>query len=138
MQSIGDTDNTNINNYQRETSVFIDTINDRESIPVPGLPYPSNVPSISSQGVYDKSRLTIGDSGACGKPSNEQDIDVVSYYGSMKKIFVNQWGQIYSYQTIDTGFQVALNNSSPAKATIFGGDTFISRFAFKNKSAFLF
>ena len=32
-------------------------------------------------------------------------ISVVSYYGSMKNIFVNQWGQIYSYETIDTGFQ---------------------------------
>jgi hypothetical protein len=57
-------------------------------------------------------------------PGKEQDISVVSYYGSMKNIFVNQWGQIYSYDTIDTGFQRKLN-SGCTDATVFGGDTFI-------------
>ena len=86
-------------------------------------------------GLTDKSRITIGDSNACATPAREQDISVVSYYASLKNIFVNQWGQIYSYKTIDTGFQVDLNSTSQP-TTIFGGDTFISRFTFKTKLPF--
>jgi hypothetical protein len=46
-------------------------------------------------------------------------------------------GQIYSYQTIDTGFQ-RIFNSLPASGVevIFGGDTFISKFGFKTKLPF--
>ena len=55
--------------------------------------------------VTDKSRFTIGGTNVCATPTKEQDISVVSYYGSLKNIVANQWGQIYSYNTIDTGFQ---------------------------------
>jgi hypothetical protein len=33
----------------------------------------------------------------------ENNISVVSYYGSIKNTIVNQWG--YSYETLDTGYQ---------------------------------
>jgi len=136
VQSVGD--NYNINNYQRESSVFIKTIDT-----VNPLLFPSNVPSINPAGttsatalIIDDSRFTISESGACATPAREQDMTVVSYYGSIKNIFDNQWGQIYSYQTIDTGFQKTLPFSGISNATVFGGDTFISRFAFKTKLPF--
>jgi len=136
VQSVGD--NYNINNYQRESSVFIKTIDT-----VSPLLFPSNVPSINPGGttsatalIVDDSRFTISDSGACATPAQEQDLTVVSYYGSMKNVFDNQWGQIYSYETIDTGFQKTLPFSDVANATIFGGDTFINKFAFKTKLPF--
>jgi hypothetical protein len=124
-----------INNYQRESSVYLKTKEDKSPIP-----FPSESPYMLSAGTAifkDESRYTISDIGNCATPSKENDIQVVSYYASLKNTFVNQWGQIYSYKTIDTGFQHLLNSDSN-KCTVFGGDTFISRFAFKTKLPFFF
>ena len=132
VQNVGD--DFNINNYQRESSVYLKTKEKRNNVDVPGLPFPSSSPNIATLGVTDVSRLTIGGSNACAVPAKEQDIKVVSYYASLKNTFVNQYGQIYSYDTIDTGFQRSVTNKG--NSTIFGGDTFISRFAFKTKLPF--
>jgi len=132
VQNVGD--DFNINNYQRESSVYLKTIEKRNDVDVPGLPFPSSSPNIATLGVTDVSRLTIGGSNSCAVPAKEQDIKVVSYYASLKNTFVNQYGQIYSYDTIDTGFQKSITNTG--SSTIFGGDTFISRFAFKTKLPF--
>lgn len=129
--NVGDT--YSINNYQRETSVFL-----RTNINKPALPYPDNSPNMLSGTipiVTDKSRTTISQSGVCGAPAKETDISVVSYYASIKRVFPNQYGQIYSYITLDTGYQELLDSSSTT-ATVFGGDTFISRFAYKTKLPF--
>jgi len=136
VQSVGD--NHNINNFNRESSVFIKTIEDRNTtITVPPLLFPNDVPSISingSPGISDYSRYTITSSDRCITPAEEKDdVTVVSYYASMKNVFDNQWGQIYSYETVDTGFQKTVPFTGVSTATIFGGDTFISRFAFKTK-----
>jgi len=125
-----------VNNYERESSVYIKTIEDRNSNPVTALDFPSDTPSLNVGGtpfITDVSRFTIGSSNVCNAPAKEQPISVVSYYASMKNSFVNQWGQIYSYVTIDTGFQRKVDINSSEVATVFGGDTFISRFTFKTK-----
>jgi hypothetical protein len=132
VQNVGD--NHNINNFNRETSVYLKTNENK-----PGLPFPNQTDSLLYLGqplISDYSRFTIGESNACATPEREQDIQVVSYYGSLKNILPTQWGQIYSYQTIDTGFQLIFNGTNPAEATVFGGDTFISRFAYKTKLPF--
>ena len=145
VQSVGDTINVTvggttvvknapINNYRRESTVYLRTDLDK-----PALPLPSNSPSMIVGGapiVTEKSRITIGGTGACATPAGEQDISVVSYYASLKNIVVNQWGQIYSYATVDTGFQSPINPTSIGTSTVFGGDTFISRFTFKTKLPF--
>ena len=131
LQSVGDNNDTNVNNYQRETSVFIKTIENRNNKTVSPLSFPNSFTPVN-----DVSRITIGETDACATPAKEQDISAVSYYGSMKNIFVNQYGQIYSYSTVDTGFQTTLTVSDLKSVTIFGGDTFISRFAFKTKLPF--
>jgi hypothetical protein len=125
VQSVGD--NLAINNYQRESSVFLKT----EGV---NLPFPSDQTSISNK-VVDHSRFTISEAGNCANPSNIEDIEVISYYASLKNNVVNQWGQIYSYETIDTGFQRIFADPS-TNNTVFGGDTFISRFGFKTKLPF--
>jgi hypothetical protein len=144
VQNAGD--NYNINNFQRESSVFIKTIeervvNDNTPTEVTALDFPSQVPDMISSTtgqplVVDKSRTTISLSGRCSTPAREEDIQVVSYYASLKNVIPNQWGQIYTYKTIDTGFQRINFKTNPEIATIFGGDTFISRFAFKTKLPF--
>jgi uncharacterized protein (TIGR02145 family) len=143
VQNVGD--DKNINNFQRESSVFIKTIENREvkdsSIPVTALEFPSQVPDMISPStgnpiVVDKSRTTISLSNRCNTPAKENPIQVVSYYASLKNVIPNQWGQIYTYKTIDTGFQRINFKNNPEISTIFGGDTFISRFAFKTKLPF--
>jgi uncharacterized protein (TIGR02145 family) len=144
VQSVGD--NYNVNNFQRESSVFIKTIEDRAVnnnpvTTVSTLKFPSQVPDMidpftGQPIVVDKSRTTISLSGRCETPAKEDDIQVVSYYASLKNVIPNQWGQIYTYKTIDTGFQRINFKSGTETATIFGGDTFISRFAFKTKLPF--
>jgi len=132
VQNLGDT--YNVNNFQRESSVYLRTDLDR-----PGLPFPDQSPNMVSGGsplLTDKSRYTISEIGNCDVPAKEEGISVVSYYASMKNIFPNQYGQIYSYETVDTGFQVILNTGGPEVRTVFGGDTFISRFTFKSKLPF--
>jgi hypothetical protein len=130
VQNVGDIHN--INNFQRESSVFL-----RTDINKPSLPFPDQSPNMLSGTtpiVTDKSRFTISEIGNCDVPAKEEDISVVSYYASIKNVFPNQYGQIYSYDTVDTGFQALVGDTS--KTTIFGGDTFISRFAFKTKLPF--
>jgi hypothetical protein len=127
VQSVGDT--LTINNYRRESSVYL-----RTDLTKPVLPFPSNSPNMVVAGnskVTDYSRFTIGGTGVCSSPDEDQNIRVVSYYASLKNQFVNQWGQIYSYETIDTGFQQDI--FATGSYTVFGGDTFISRFTFKTK-----
>ena len=143
-------DDKNINNFQRESSVYTKTID--KYIP---LPFPNKTASLlDSNGdslISDVSRFTIGRGGDssycksdnavntinyCNTPEREQDISVVAYYASLKNIFENQWGQIYSYETIDTGFQRMFDVSSYTNDVVFGGDTFINRFAYKTKLPF--
>jgi uncharacterized protein (TIGR02145 family) len=148
--NVGDPSRRNINNFQRESSVYTKTVD--KYIP---LPFPNKTASLlDSNGVSlisDVSRFTIGrnaDSDYCTNanalnvlnycvtPEKEQDITVVAYYASLKNIFENQWGQIYSYETVDTGFQRMFNVSSYSDDVVFGGDTFINRFAYKTKLPF--
>jgi len=131
----------NVNNWNRESSVFIKTIENRDfknNASVSQLPFPSDTNSLltplGEPSIVDKSRYTIGSAGTCGTPQKEFDLSVVSYYASMKNIVVNQYGQIYSYNTVDTGYQVPKQTSGTS--TVFGGDTFISRFAYKTKLPF--
>jgi len=111
--------------------------------PIPGLPFPSDSPNAAALGIIDNSRFALGDgsnpNATCGAPGKEVPINVVNYYASLKNIFVNQWGTMYSYDTIDTGFQRDITPFvTPVYETVFGGDTFISKFAFKTKLPFFF
>ncbi len=127
-QNVGD--DRNINNFSRETSVYLKTTKD--------LPYPSKTNSLvlptGNSAIIDESRYTFKTSNTCGTPEKNIDLTVVSYYGSIKNMFPNQWGQMYSYETIDTGFQVDFDY--PSTQVVFGGDTFINKFAFKTKLPF--
>jgi hypothetical protein len=127
VQSVGDT--YDVNNFQRESSVYLKT---KGSTP---LPYVKDVPSVTPLSLTDNSRFTISKKAKCGNPEEVVDITTLSYYGSIKNYSPNQWGKLYTYETIDTGFQVDRDSPTGVK-TVFGGDTFISRFAFKTKLPF--
>jgi hypothetical protein len=129
VQSVGDTHD--INNFQRESSVYLKTAG---STP---LGFPNTVASLGGH-ISDNSRFTPSSVSNCGNPERLDPIKVVSYYGSLKNIMPNQWGQIYTYETIDTGFQVMLDEIDITNhiRTIFGGDTFIGKFGYKTKLPF--
>lgn len=128
VQSVGE--DINLNNFNRESSVYLKTDT--------ALPYPSETNSLLIGGITpaieDRSRW-INSQKDCASPEEEFPISTVAYYAAIKNIFLNQWGQLYSYETIDTGFQVPLN-SIETDVTIFGGDTFINKFSFKTKFPF--
>lgn len=68
--------------------------------------------------------------------NKEKVADISSYYGSIKKVQPSQWGKIYSYSVIDTGYYQQLKKQNTYVTdypTIFGGDIFINRFAYKSK-----
>jgi len=142
FQSTGD--GLNVNNWQRESSVYLKTKDTSQGVARTALPYPNKTSSLidlttGQSRISDESRYTVSERGYCGTPAKESAISVVSYYASIKNISVNQWGQIYSYDTIDTGFQASLLNvPNYSLGIVFGGDTFINRFAFKTKLPFFF
>jgi len=137
----GVNDNKDINNWNRESSVYLKTKESSLGFARDPLPFPNQTPTISGT-VNDRSRMTLSDAGVdgnldnCSVPAKDEYISVISYYGSLKNIFVNQYGQIYSYDTVDTGFQKDITPATTATATFFGGDTFINKFAFKTKLPF--
>lgn len=138
VQNVGDT--YDLNNWNRESSVYVKTVDNRDGVFVAPLPFPNQTSSLVVAGVSqisDNSRFTLGESGHCSTPEFQEPIKVVSYYGSIKTINNGQWGQIYSYQTVDTGFQ-RIFNAIPTNDTevIFGGDTYIGKFGFKTKLPF--
>ena len=137
VQNVGD--DLNINNFNRESSVYIKTDTSKTV-----LPFPDKTPSLlygTQSLISDSTRFTLEDNVStrntdCNAPEKLIDTNVVAYYASIKNEFVNQWGQMYSYNTIDTGFQLDFSTNLASEATVFGGDTFISRFAFKTKLPF--
>jgi len=138
VQNVGD--DLDLNNWNRESSVYIKSIENRNGAFVAPLPYPNQTTSLVVAGtsqISDNSRFTLSQRGNCGTPEFQEPIKVVSYYGSIKTINNGQYGQIYSYQTIDTGFQ-RIFGALPANDSevIFGGDTFIGKFGFKTKLPF--
>ena len=136
VQNVGEK-NININNFNRETSVYLKTKQKKEnSSAITSLPFPNKTDELVGKNIKDYSRFTIGSTDACSTSGKEQDISVLSYYASIKNIFPSQWGQIYSYQSIDTGFQIMLDDNLPKTSIIFGGDTFVDRFSFKTKVPF--
>lgn len=125
FQSISD--KYTFNNYLRETSVFI-----RTGLPVP-FPHEYGAP-------VDNSRFTRSEIGCGTAASNYQQRDVSSIYASIKRIFEDQYGVIYSYESIDTGFYHLLYDENGQRFSdfpvVFGGDTFINKFAIKRKHSF--
>lgn len=132
VQSVNDL--YDVNNFQREGSVFLKT-NTNVTSPQP-LPFANQTPSLyntTTSKISDTSRFTASSRANCVNPEKEEPFNTVTYYASLKNIFENQWGNLYSYETIDTGFQIEDISTASGSATLFGGDTFICKFAFKTK-----
>lgn len=117
MQNIGDT--YTINNYKRESSVYVRT--NRPLL----FPHEYNAPK-------DESKWTLGSNNNVNNVTSKK---ISSYYASIKRNILNLYGSIFSYESIDTGVQYNRNLDSGIKY-VFGGDVFINKFAYKSKFPF--
>lgn len=129
MLSIGDTHN--LNNFEREGSIYLRTIGNNP------FPYVSGISGVPT----DNSRYLPTQEGTCANLGNITSKDISSYYATIKNNFVDQYGQLYSYQTIDTGYQKLVDLTKNLQPNvqfdvIFGGDCFINQFAYKCKLPF--
>lgn len=116
MQNVGD--EHSINNFQRESSVYVKTSN--------SLPTPSTL---------DTSRIVNSDVIDCN--TSISSLPISGYYASLYSPISNQYGELYSYKTIDTGAQFLFkDNTTFPVLDVFGGDVFINKFSFKTKLAF--
>lgn len=124
MQNLGDV--SPINNWKRESSVFF-RINQLSTAPL----FP-NDNAVAGTLPDDDSRVGY---------SSERQIysNVLSYYASNKRKMPDQYGDIYSYATVDTGYCGLFDfdqDYSNQTDFLFGGDIFINRFGFKRKLSY--
>lgn len=112
----------NINNWNRESSVYLKT-NTVLSNPLKA----------------DNSKVSMSDLGF-GISDLEKSFsrDIASYYVSIKNIVPNQYGQLCTIDYLETSScSFFLNRTYTAcQSKVFGGDTFINRFALKRKMPF--
>jgi hypothetical protein len=124
FQTLGDINP--INNWKRESSVFFRT---NQLYTTPLLP---NDNSVAGTLPDDNSRVGY---------STDRQIysNVLSYYASNKRKFPDQYGDMYTYKTVDTGTCGLINLSTSygnINEDIFGGDVFINKFALKRKLSY--
>ena len=128
-------DDHSINNTNRESSVYL-SLNQT-------FPYTHeqvNTANLNLGIPADTSRVTANMAGVCGT-SVPFYKDISSYYCSIKRWLNDQYGQIFSYRSIDTGYNgtfslLADSNGNYPKVSVFGGDCFINRFGLKIKHPF--
>ncbi len=127
ISSFGTVNRDRLNNFRRESSVYI-TLNDT-------LPFPNEIGA-----PQDNSRYTLSQVNQCDNPAFINQRSISSYYGAIKRVFPDQYGDMYSYDLVDTGYYHRLlspgGNQYSSFPTVFGGDTFINRFALKRKHSF--
>jgi hypothetical protein len=111
-----------INNLQRERSVFLD-LGDYN------ITYPTNYKN------YDKQSLTFLGENNLKQSGRSSDIfkNVASPYVALKNFIPSQHGSINSIQWLGTGYVGDLGNPKTSCLSIFGGDTYITRHYVKRK-----
>jgi hypothetical protein len=128
-------DTSAVHNRLRESSVYL-KINDTF--------IHQNGPLVNE--LYDNSRYTIDSLNEEFRknPSLIQRRQTRAYYTSVKRNFVNQYGQIENIRYVSTGYAIDLEEGlvndevvmKPKYYPAFGGDTFINKFALKRKHSF--
>jgi hypothetical protein len=116
-----------INNWHRETALYLKY--DGASVP--------NASTFS--GITDDSRYTFDDARIGAKLDKRAYANISSYYASIKNFVPDQYGDMFNVEYIPTGtdvFKIGTNNTTCK--TIYGGDTFINRFALKRKVPYFF
>jgi hypothetical protein len=111
-----------INNWSRESSLYLKYL---------GVPFPN---AGTASGITDESRYDLENTSVGGTLNKKVYKQISSYYASIKNYVPDQYGSIFNIDFISTGAEtIPLNLSNGTCRTIYGGDTFINRFALKIK-----
>lgn len=120
--------NVKFNNFKRESSVYLQLNN-----------------TVIDPSTKDTTRKTLTDASGCANPNSSFKTTASMYYGAINFKIQDQYGQIDSVQYQDTGYlDQTLNNTSAVGVkdvfyetnVIFGGDTYVNRFAFNREHQF--
>lgn len=117
--------NIRINNWYRESSLYLKYAG-------------ADLPNASAvSGVQDQSRFTLEDSAVEETLDRRAEKPISSYYASIKNYVPDQYGNIFNLDYIATDAHVfELNTPNNTCRTVYGGDTFINRFALKRKVSY--
>lgn len=118
----GQSDTIFYNNYNREDALYLKY--DGTAFDIPD----------TISGIQDQSRTRISSSPFNCNLNSKQYLPISSYYGSIKNYVPDQYGTVYDIQYLRTDscyFNVGTSDS--VCQGVYGGDTFISRFALKIK-----
>lgn len=112
----------NINNWDRESSVYLKLHDD-----------------VAAPTHTDNSKVSMSSAGLDYDDLNTHfNRDISSYYVSIKRNVLNQYGQLCNIEYVETSpctFKLDTVYTL-CEAKVFGGDTFINRFALKRKMPF--
>ena len=133
----GANDSYRFNNFQRESSVFLSFGKDVKN----AIDYDEVYKTydyLDRDGNYLSSRDTAGSRGVRSKGiSRELTSQISSMYVQLRNYVPGQYGNIDSVNWLPTGFCGSLTlkegTNNKTCTTVFGGDTFISRFSLKRK-----
>lgn len=113
---------TKVNNWHRESSVYLRYA---------GVDFPD---AGTASGVTDDSRFTLEDGAVGCKFDKRVNKNISSYYASIKNYVPDQYGNIFNVEYIPTeSCMFDMNASNTDCKGVYGGDTFINRFALKKK-----
>ena len=118
-----------INNTFREGSVLLST--GKHPLVYPASGYTEFDKTSFTSSLTYSSENGISDSGR----SSEVIKNIASPYVALKNYLVDQHGTINSIKWLTTGYRGDLLNPQESCISIFGGDTFISRYTLKRKHA---
>ena len=123
-QNVGD--DASVFNYNRESSVYL-----KVNQAYRDYKYP------------EYSRYTLSSESAkyvdyCKHPEQVTSSEIRSFYSSIRREVPDQYGRIENVSYISTGYSITLKDGqfSQTYYPIFGGDTFINKFALKRKMPF--
>jgi len=117
-QGVGD--DLDINNFERESSIYIKTSSDF-----------GNAHSGPADNTKELPECTLGPNADAEAILKDYTKTASLEYASILNEVPDQYGLIYSYDVVDTGFEYVFGEETPQYG--FGGDTFINMFAFKSK-----
>lgn len=128
FEFIEDNELVRLNNWLRETSVYL-------SHPTAYKPTHIITGDLS---LKDESKNTFSKGVlACTLSVDRENYKISNHYTSIKNYVPDQYGEINQIQWVDTGYCGKIDWNDPTQdtlcETIFGGDTFLSRFSFKKK-----
>jgi len=119
---LGGVGSIQFNNLNREDSVYINYA---------GVAFPN---AGASSGIIDTSRAQLGDSPFNCNLNFKGYTPISSYYASIKNYIADQYGTIYNIEYLRTdSCQFDMTQLNSVCKGVYGGDTFINRFALKIK-----